>query len=98
MAIETSSPAAPSTAVVRAAAAALAALSADSIPAKSDAAEVISSCAAITNDMSDNPLARRADLDETRHRGTGARAARPVGGHGAVPLCGSVRVLRNPHS
>jgi hypothetical protein len=65
MAADTSSSAAASTPVVWLAAAALAALRFEPMVAKSVAAEVIISGAAITYDMSIHPLARRADLDET---------------------------------
>jgi hypothetical protein len=58
MAADTSSAPAASTAVVWVAAAAWAALSADWIPAKSDAAAVIISGAAITYDISTSKPAR----------------------------------------
>ena len=65
MAADTSSPAAVITLVVEAAAAALASLSDEPMPAKSVAAAVTNSGAAITYDMSIHPLARRADPGET---------------------------------
>jgi len=71
MAADTTSLAAASTLVVEAAAAALASLSDEPMPARSVAAAVTNSGAMITYDMSTHPLARRADLDETGvHLGT----------------------------
>ncbi len=102
MAADTSSAPAASTPVVGAAAAAFAPLSIEPIFAKSPAAAVIISGAAITYDMSIHPLARRADLDETGAQpGTDeslALLAWLAFGRGRADGHGATRRLRNPAS